>query len=382
MKPHNAALLLTVLALLSSCFKDEPAEAECDIVQAYIRAENPKEMFFNVSDTLVNVLYTSDSIVFNVRKNADLTALAPEFVITEGASIEPASGSVQDFSRGGVLYTVTSEDGNWRRAYKVSFRPTVRIVSDTLKFDFEEFRLEEADGKYYEWLNTDTLLPQITWATANPGFRISKGSAAPLEYPTTPLSEGYDGAAVKLTTLSTGSLGKMVKKPIAAGNLFIGELDLKNILGNSMLSTRFGVRFDRIPVKLSGWYKYKAGGTFTDKDSKVLEGRTDSGTIYGVLYKNHDEEGNPFVLYGDNVLTSPQIVSVAKLGDIHDTEEWTEFELDFESRGEVDEELLNDFGYSFTFVCSSSKRGEYFEGAVGSTLMVDKVRVVCKEIEE
>ena len=34
-------------------------------------------MFFNESDTLVNVLYSSNQIVFNVRKKADLTALAP-----------------------------------------------------------------------------------------------------------------------------------------------------------------------------------------------------------------------------------------------------------------------------------------------------------------
>ena len=49
--------LSTVCALsLSSCFKDEPLNAECDIEQAYIHPGSWLKLWFtNASDTLVNV---------------------------------------------------------------------------------------------------------------------------------------------------------------------------------------------------------------------------------------------------------------------------------------------------------------------------------------
>ena len=134
--------------LLSSCFKDEPLNAECDITEASVHVSDTEAMFFNASDTLVKVLYSENSIRFNVRRHADLTALAPTFRITPGASISPASGSVHDFSQGPVTYLVTSEDKKWSRRYEVAFIPVEHTVADTLHYDFEHFDLD-ASGKYY-----------------------------------------------------------------------------------------------------------------------------------------------------------------------------------------------------------------------------------------
>ena len=203
-------------------------------------------MFFNESDTLVNVLYSSNRIVFNVREKADLTALAPKFEITKGATIEPASGSVQDFSKGCVIYKVTSEDRKWSRSYEVSFVPETRTLSDTLKFDFEEYKLEDEAQKYYEWINTNEGMPENIWATGNPGYKVSMGSAAPDMYPSVPVTEGYDGSAVKLTTLSTGTFGMWANMRLAAGNLFIGEFDVLLAMQDAMQATRFGTAANRV----------------------------------------------------------------------------------------------------------------------------------------
>ena len=119
---------MTLSLVLSSCFKDEPLNAECDIEQVSIHVANPNEVFFQVTDTLKQVLYTDSVINFNVRSHADLTALAPRFVLTEGATIIPANGSVQDFSQGPVTYTVTSQDGQWHRRYYVSFTPVMVLM--------------------------------------------------------------------------------------------------------------------------------------------------------------------------------------------------------------------------------------------------------------
>lgn len=370
---------------LSSCFKDEPLNAECDIEEAYIHAEKPEEMFFNVSDSLIKVLYTESAINFKVRKETDLTTLAPRFRMTEGATIEPSNGSAHDFSNGAVTYKVTSEDGQWSKEYQVSVSIQTRTVSDTLRYDFERYALN-AKGQYYVWNDLDDNGSDANnWATGNPGFAISKSSAKPEEYPTTPLANGMDGAAVKLTTRDTGPFGALKNMRIAAGNLFIGRFDATMAImpGGAMKATMFGLKFTagKKPVKFTGYYKYSPGETFQDKYGKPVDGRTDTGDIYAVLYRNTDTSGNPVVLYGDNVLTSPQIVAVARVDKVNTTNEWTGYEAAFNYIKDIDEALLENYGYNMAVVFTSSIDGASFEGAIGSTLHVDKVRVICETTE-
>ena len=116
-------------ASLTSCFKDEPLNAECDIEQAYIHLDDPTSMFFQASDTLINVLPKENTVNFKVRLGSDCTALAPYFKLTEGATISPENGSTHDFSDGKeVIYTVTSQDKHWSRPYKV------RVTEDERTF--------------------------------------------------------------------------------------------------------------------------------------------------------------------------------------------------------------------------------------------------------
>ncbi|CAM5600320.1 family 43 glycosylhydrolase [Streptomyces aurantiogriseus] len=53
------------------------------------------------------------SIVLPVTEAADITALAPEFILAHGAAISPASGSLHDFTEP-VTYEVTGSDGKKR----------------------------------------------------------------------------------------------------------------------------------------------------------------------------------------------------------------------------------------------------------------------------
>lgn len=365
---------------LSSCFKDEPLNAECDIEKAWIHVDDPKTLFNNLSDTLVAVQSDQTNIVFTLQAGADATALAPLFQITEGATISPENGSVHDFTRGPVVYTVTSEDKKWSRVYTVSVSALLHI-SKELHFDFESY--SRGDNKYYSWYEpwkTDggIVHEYPIWSTGNPGFGISNGSAKPDEYPTVPDEYSYDGKGVKLTTRRTSKLADMVKKPIAAGNLFIGKFDAQNALQDAMKATKFGLpfSFDTKPMKFSGYYKYLSGETFTDKEMNVLD-MVDKGTIYAVLYDNHDSDGNPVLLYGDNVQTSSQVVALALMGDIPTTHEWTAFDVNFVYRKDIDKVKLKTGGYSLAVVCSSSNNGAIFMGAVGSTLWVDKLTITC-----
>ncbi len=373
---------LAMTMALTSCFKDEPLNAEADIERVVVNVAQPEQLFFQITDTARDVLSTDNNIVFTVRGHADLTALAPRLVLTPGATVEPASGSVHDFSNGPVTYVVTSQDGRWQRRYTIAFQRHLVIVNDTIKYDFEHFELEPAGKKYYIWYNQDAAGQLVQeWASGNPGYKIARATAKPDEYPTIPLTEGYEGYGVKLITRDTGPFGKMSKKPIAAGNLFLGEFDMSKATTETLKSTRFGLPFTKRPAKYTGYYKYTAGDTYKDKDGNVVPGKKDVGSIYAVLYRNHDAAGNEVMLFGDDVQTNPNIVAIAKVKDLHETTEWTAFEVPFEYSKEVDEQLLENRGYSLTVVFSASVDGDLFIGAIGSTLCVDKVRVICTHEE-
>lgn len=370
---------------LTSCFKDEPLNAECDIEQAYIHVDNPLGMFYQQSDTLINVLSTAEDINFVVRKTTDLTALAPIFNMTPGATIYPDNGSEQDFSNGPIVYTTTSEDGQYKRNYRVNFI----FSKDMLEYNFDHFSLNTnaPANKYYVWTDLDDEgNPLNNWATGNPGYRMAKGSAQPDEYPTTPWSEEGHETCVKLTTCETGKLGSDRKMPIAAGNLFLGEFDTKKALTanaagvKGVLATKFGLPIGSQPVSFSGFYKYKRADVFTDKNNEVKDSK-DYGSIYAVFYDNHDANGEPFVLHGDDVLSSDQIISIANIGQIDDTPEWTAFNLNFKLQPgkAIDPVKLANRGYSLAIVSSSSINGATFEGAVGSTLWIDDFSIKCAE---
>ncbi len=367
--------VFAIIGLLTSCLKEEPLNTECDIEVATIHLDSPEDVFYSVTDTMVRIPSTDSEVIFTVRRKADVSSLAPRFVLTPGATIVPENGSVQDFSHGPVKYVVTSEDKAWKREYQVSFKPMTRMMKDTLEIDFEDVESETKNGTYYIWKsrNEDGTLGN-DWSTGNAGFYLSNSKAAPDDYPTTVLAEGRSGKGVKLVTRDTGTFGRWVKMPIAAGNLFLGKFIVESALLSALKATQFGIPFDKRPSKIEGYYKYQAGTQFIDKESKVID-KNDIADIYSVMYINHDAEGNPVYLYGDDVFTNSNIVAIARVSDLKNTDQWTHFEAEYVYQKEVDLDLLENYGYSFTIVFTSSITGASFEGAVGSTLCVDEVRV-------
>lgn len=382
MKLYQNLLIITLSSVFTSCFKDEPLNAECDILEASVSVSKPEDMFYHSSDSKIQVPYTDSTIIFSVRHHADLNAIAPHFILTDGATINPGNGSVQDFSKGPVTYTVTSEDKQWNRRYAVSFLPVVQTVSDTIRFDFEHYELEQKELKYYTWyyIGEDGQRHDY-WATGNQGLIMIKGSAPPEDYPSVPAKDGHSGSYAKLTTQSTGWLGAFAHKPLAAGNLYLGSFDFRKAMHDAMKATKFGIPFDKKPIKLTGWYRYKPGKKYQDKAGKTVPNRTDGASIYAVFYRNADEQDNPVTLYGDDVLTNKHILAIAKVAEVKTTDQWTPFEVVFDYTQQPDERILANRGYNLTVVFSSSERGAQFEGAIGSELSIDEVKIICAKEE-
>ena len=94
-------------------------------------------------------------------------------------------------------------------------------------------------------------------------------------------------------------------------------------------------------------------------------------------------KNNSVMLNGDDVFTSDKLVSLARIKpeDVVESDQWTDFEIPFEPvKGRViDDTKLKNGKYKLGIVLSSSVDGAYFKGAVGSTLYVDEVELICED---
>ena len=311
---------------------------------------------------------------------ADPSKININFNLPAGASIVP----VQRFTEDGIntynfkdenprLFKVTSEDGAFSAIY------TIRLWQTEMPFTYD-FETLSSDNPYHKFTednpSSGTIIRRLELASGNPGFELTKMAKAPDGYPTVQVNGGVDGGkCVKLETKDTGSFGSMVKMYIAAGNLFIGSFEVGQALsGNAMKATHFGFPFFYYPLRLEGWYKYKAGPTFSSK-GKPVEGRKDECDIYGVLYETDD---NVQFLDGSTSLNSPNIVALARnIKELPETDIWKQFNFKFEPQNgkSIDPDKLGKGIYKLAIVFSSSVDGAKFEGAVGSTLYIDKVTI-------
>lgn len=362
--------------IFSSCIKDDPKNSECDILSAWVEGEEYEEYFFQTSQMRIdNILSDVTDIVFYIRPGVTLSTMAVYFTISDGATISPANGSLQDFSGGPVSYTVTSENGEWSRTYLVSFQEMDMSVSMYSFENIDSVYNQNSDCTYHIFFEQDASGQRNNiWASGNAAITMANQHLSPEEFPTYSVSDGYQGRGVCLNTKYAGSLGAMMGKPIAAGNLFIGSFNVSAVLTNALKATLFGIPTNRQPIRVTGYYKYIPGETFTNSSMEEIPGRVDEAHIYAVFYRNQDANGNSIILDGTNIMTSEYIVSRAQVASLPPTDQWSQFEMTFEG-GTADPAILSSMGYSFTLVFTSSKNGDTFEGAIGSTLYIDEVEI-------
>ena len=373
-------VMLGLFALgASSCVKDELPNSECDIEKIIIHYPTPDSLFYRLSDSIIIVPPANNEIKIEVRPDADFSLMRIEYILTDGATFN----NISEYKSDEIKIRTTSEDGKWNRIYTISFSvpdESFTIEKRIFEFKFEDHRLDDG-GKYSIWLNNDDV---DYWASGNPGFKLSKSTAKPDEYPTIVDENGYDGDAVALVTRSTGLFGEMVGMPIAAGNLFVGSFDVSQALKDAMAATLFGKPFMYRPMRIKFMAKYKPGDKYKRKSTEV-SGMVDYPDMYAVLYKNTDADGNSVTLRGDDGKTNPNIVARAFLSETEakkiSADKWTEINIPFEYLEEIDETRLENRGYSFAMVFTSSFAGGECSGAVGSTFTIDEVRLICNEDE-
>lgn len=321
-------------------------------------------------------------IISENMPEAELKALTPTFTISEKATVDKQSETPQDFSTP-VSYVVTSEDGIVKTTY------TVAVLGKEKLFDFEDWTVvkTETNGSEEQY-----EIPTDIKGTSNPGIlfinEMISSTGINFEYPVAPVN-GKIGKAAQLKTVHTAVIvsgmdfnaatGGMVPY-VTAGSLFTGTF--KTDMSNPLNSTKFGVLHLGEPVTFSGSYKFTAGTEYRSNTNKVVD-KTDKCSIYAVLYEElKDSKGNNIPLTGNYndkevyIGTSSRIVMRAALADGAAVSDWTDFSVPFTKIAGKTYDATKK--YYLAIVCSSSAEGDRYEGAPGSTLLVDNFKVVSK----
>lgn len=378
MKPKDLlAFVIMGMLLCTSCIKNEAPNAEADILTCTL----PKDIMADPANMIdVDVTFDEDINAYPIKTEViagtDITNIAPEFTLTPGATITPESGKAQDFTSP-VKYTVVSEDKQWSRIYQMTITvkespapddsPTIPTV-----FNFENVKTISNYYAFYDKNETGTL----EWASGNEGYAWTGSGGSPEKFPTTQTNNGKNGKCLKLETMLTGPLGNMVNKPLAAGNLFIGKFNLGIAISKPLEATLFGTPFNFKPTKLVGYYKYKAGDRFYQNGEYT--NKKDIFNIYAIFFERTDKVQTINGHIARNNYEHENMVASAVISNAHETNEWERFEIDFDydRYGKtVDYDKLKAGKYSVSIILASSKDGDIFEGAPGSTLPIDNMEL-------
>ena len=314
-------------------------------------------------------------ITFSVAEGTtdeQLKALVPTITTSAGATLNPAGGEATDFTKK-QTYTVLSEDGTTTSVY------TVNVPSQgslTLKYSFEEWETS-GTGK----AENDYLLPKELWGSSASGGSLLALCQLDAHLQRKTEDKVAGTYAAQLTTIDASSVANTLVPGITSGSLFTGVFKLN--IKDRLSSTLFGLSRNEVgmvgkPKTFKGYYKYQAGEKYldaTDYQNIVEVDMEDECSITAVLYEAKDEEGNDVTLTGHDINTSDyRVAYVTITSGTTAQDSFTEFEEEFTYLKDYDPAKE----YKFAIVCSSSKDGDKFKGAGGSTLIVDEFEVICE----
>lgn len=306
--------------------------------------------------------------VSDVATDDDLKALTPVITISDKAIVSPATGVAQDFSAGkSVTYTVIAEDGTVK-TYQVSVAGSQNI----LKYSFEEWENVAGNSISNSYDKPKPINQLATSAEGAAMLKIFNVTDMPV-YKTEDKKVG--NYAIKLVTMDTSAEANSWVPALTAGSLFTGMFDISTAMTDKLSCTRFGILYDKKPLRFKGWYKYTPGNKFIDGTdvNNIVEvaNKVDECAIQAVLYKIKNDDD---VLTGHTINNSPERVAIAALQDGTAKADYTFFDIPFTYlEGKSYEDGAK---YKLAIVCSSSKEGDAFKGAGGSTLILDELEVV------
>ncbi len=268
---------------------------------------------------------------------------------------------------GPAILNVTAEDGTI-----VSWTIEAFVAASSPQLPNADFEMwYQVNAGYFEPGESES---STIWGTGNPGGALIEKIA------TTPIDLGIDNKAAHLETLDNGFLGGLVGAPITAATIYTGRFNSDNIdISNPRAAVELGTLFSGRPDAFTLSYKYTPGPENKDKQGNVLP-YGDQLDIYLFL---EVREGNSARRLATGWFRSDQLV-----------EEMTAIRVNL-VYGELDAsypaELLPEDGYvsedsagfilptHLSFLATSSFEGDKFNGAIGSTLIIDDLELIYEE---
>ncbi len=343
-------LLALFLISLLSCKDDDPILDAYELLGFEVEATGEFDPYKTYIDTASNQI-----IVFS-SANLDLISfpfsLNPVVTVSPGASISPSSGSVvvfddpEDF----VKYTITAQDGLGSEEYIFTIRDN-QIPNAGFENWFEEIGMNAQPflqpGKH----------PETTvWTTTNMGTSIYS------IYGTTPLQDGNNTMA-RIETVETVAI------PIVAGAMYLGKFDLDAAIadpGNPAAAANLGIPFFDKPTAIQLKYSFDSG------DQLIQAVLKDPGNLFGGF--------NVFNLEGTDKFGIKAVLE-KRTGDVVTIIAQAEFESDQEVDAMTEmkmqlQYLSDDDPTHFHISFSPSVDGGTFKGAIGSSLIIDDLKMI------
>lgn len=254
------------------------------------------------------VINDDNTITFGVSESTtdeQLKSLQATVEVSAGATYK-ADGT--DFSKD-VTYTVVAENGTVA-TYVV--KAPARMAS--LKYSFDEW--ESVAGSFISNAY-DKPKPTNELASSAEGAGMLKLFG----FTDMPIYKSTDdkvagAAAARLVTMDTSAKASSLVPAITSGSVFTGWFDMSVATTDKLSSTRFGIAYDKKPLRFKGYYKYTPGEKFidgTDVENIVTKDQTDECAIQAVLY---EAETDDFTLTGHDINNSDKRVAVAALSTV------------------------------------------------------------------
>ena len=198
LRAWGSLMLLSVAmtASLSSCIKEEALNSEADITGVTL----------GDGSSLIREPEITNNEVTLYANTAD-SILAPEFTLTEGATIEPASGTKRKFftrvanpqktDKDDRLpdsidmpvpqeYTVTSQDGAWKKKYTVRVASIATLADyhfDDMRYNMFDTDDDGTDDPTFHIFYEEIGGQHVDWGSGNPGAMITLMSSNPKPTP-------------------------------------------------------------------------------------------------------------------------------------------------------------------------------------------------------
>lgn len=271
------------------------------------------------------------------------------------------------------------EEGSSMTFENPSSEKSITLIADNNDERVWHFRVVPAveNGDFEKWINVGTALVNIDpvpgvgygWATANNQF--VQGSQ-PIEY--------AGGFAAQLTTGIQKLYGLGLGDLITAATIFTGHFEMKiSELSNPPAMTFFGIPFITRPASVSLKAKYVAGSKLQQSVERKGNQKYELVDIPGidegrVWVKIMHWEGEGELAYHEKDIPGLTILGEGELifdGSDSSLASWQDFKINIKYNSIYDQLEPT----HIAIVATSSRQGDYFIGAEGSTLTLDDVNV-------